>query len=70
MQDLTLEHANTFFFFTTVAVTIGIIILLIIMFICFKVLIFLRRLTAQAYTILDKTEGMVDRGTKTGGTLE
>jgi hypothetical protein len=70
MQESTLQHADTFFFFTTIAVTIGIIILLVILYICFKALKFLRNITARAHYILDKTSEAVDEGLKEGSPVK
>lgn len=70
MQNASIEHANTFFMFTTVAVVIGIIILLILLYIAFKALRFFNTVSSKAYTILDKTTEVVDAGLKEGSPVK
>ncbi len=70
MQDASIQHANTFFMFTTVAVVIGIIILLILLYIAFKTLRFFNKVSDKAYTILDKTTQVVDEGLKDGSSVK
>ncbi len=53
MQDLTVQHANTFFFFTTIAVAILIGILLVLLYVAYIVFRFVRRTTAKVDTMLD-----------------
>ncbi len=55
MQDMTVQHANTFFFFTTIGVVVGIIILFLILYICIRAVIALRKINTRVQEILDKT---------------
>lgn len=70
MQDASIQHANTFFMFTTVAVVIGIIILLILLYIAIRALRFFNTVSNKAYTILDKTTQVVDEGLKDGSPVK
>ena len=53
MQDFTLQHANTFFFITTIAVVILILILLVMLYIAYRVFSFVRKTIARVDTALD-----------------
>lgn len=60
MQDLTLTHANTFFFITTIAVAIGIIILLVLLFIFLRVLKAVKSISARVEKMVDKTSDKIE----------
>lgn len=53
MQDFTLQHANTFFFFTSIAVMICIIILSILLYGTYKVFLFVKRTIVRIDILLD-----------------
>lgn len=53
MQEFTLQHANTFFFITTVAVFVLIGILLVFLYIAYKIFLFIKRTIARIDTLLD-----------------
>jgi hypothetical protein len=53
MQDFTLQHANTFFFITTIAVIVLILILLVLLYISYRVYTFVRKTIARIDTALD-----------------
>lgn len=54
MQDFTLQHANTFFFITTIAVGILIVILLAFLYLTYKVIRFARK-------SMDRVDGVLDQ---------
>lgn len=70
MQDATLQHADTFFMFTTIAVVLGIIILVVILYLCFKALTFFRTVSDRTYQLLDKTTAAVDQGLSDSGPIK
>lgn len=53
MQEFTLQHANTFFFFTTIAVSILIAILLTLLYMVYKVSLFIKRTIKRIDILLD-----------------
>lgn len=53
MQDFTIQHANTFFFITTIAVVVLILILLVILYVAYRVYTFVRKTIARVDTALD-----------------
>jgi hypothetical protein len=53
MQDFTLQHANTFFFITTIAVAILVVILLVLLYIAYKIFVFIKRTIVRMDTLLD-----------------
>lgn len=53
MQEFTLQHANTFFFITTIAVSVLIIILLVLLYIAYKVFLFIKRTIVRIDILLD-----------------
>jgi hypothetical protein len=53
MQDFTLQHANTFFFITTIAVSVLIIILVVLLYIAYRVYLFIQRTIVRIDTLLD-----------------
>lgn len=53
MQDFTLQHANTFFFITTIAVIVLILILLVLLYISYRVYTFVQKTIARVNVALD-----------------
>jgi hypothetical protein len=53
MQEFTLQHANTFFFFTTIAVSILIVILLVFLYVAYRVSLFIKRTIERVDLLLD-----------------
>lgn len=70
MQDKTLEHADTFFFFTTIGVVVGIIILLIILYFCIRAVVALRRINIRVHEILDKTGTAIEKSVEDQGVIK
>ncbi len=61
MQDaITLSHANTFFFITTIAVAVGTILLLVLTFIFVRILKSIKIITARIERLVDKTSGTME----------
>lgn len=60
MQDTTLEHADTFFFVTTIAVVVGIIILCVILYFCIKAIRIIRNITEKTNSLLDKASQVAE----------
>ena len=54
MQEFTLQHANTFFFITTIAVGVLIIILLAFLYLVYKVIKFARKSMDRVDNVLDQ----------------
>ena len=54
MPDNSLQHADTFFFITTIAVVVGIVILLVLLYICLRVVKTVRNMASKTNLILDK----------------
>lgn len=69
MQDKTLEHADTFFFFTTIGVVVGIIILLVILYFCIRAVLALRKINTRVHEILDKTGDAIENSVKEQGAV-
>lgn len=62
MQDITLNHANTFFFVTTIAVTIGIVILLVLLFMFLRILNAVRTISSRVEQMVNKTGDNMETG--------
>jgi hypothetical protein len=53
MQQFTLDHANTFFFITTIAVGVLILILCVLLYLSYKLFVFAKKNMLRVDTILD-----------------
>ncbi|MEN9604879.1 MAG: hypothetical protein RJB39_564 [Candidatus Parcubacteria bacterium] len=70
MQDKTLQHADTFFFFTTIGVVVGIIILLLVLYFCIKAVIALRKINTRVHELLDKTGDAIEKSVEDKGIVK
>lgn len=59
-DTITLAHANTFFFVTTIAVVIGIILLLVLTGIFVRILKSVKVITARVEKVIDKTSDHIE----------
>lgn len=62
MPNDTIQHADIFFFITTIAVVVGILILLVLLYMCLRFLKTFRSMTDKAKAILEKASIIADDG--------
>lgn len=60
MEQATLEHANTFFFITTIAVGLLIVILIVVLYAVYRVSIFVKKTMDRVDSMLEKAGDRVD----------
>lgn len=70
MQDMTVEHANTFFFITTMGVIVGIIILLIVLYFCIRAVVALRKINNRVHELIDKTGDAIEKSVSDDGMVK
>lgn len=70
MQDMTVEHANTFFFITTIGVIVGIIILLIVLYFCVRAVLALRKINNRVHELIDKTGDAIEKSVSDEGVVK